>query len=75
MAAAVLREYEVSETSLLLTKCPFYDCLIGGWHCANCVHFQGKNMEEKTVNCLKKTPSLGVVGGLPPMREPRSKTN
>lgn len=57
-------KYEVSDTDLLLTECPTYDCLIGGWYCANCIYFKGKN--NRKVNCMKE--HLRKINRLPPLK-------
>lgn len=69
----VYRSYRASDTSLLLTKCPFYNCLIGGYYCVNCISFVSKDRECKEVRCKRSVgPSVDT---LPPQREKQSVTN
>lgn len=47
--------YEKDEYEYLITHCPFYpENLIGGYSCAQCSYFCGKNRKEQLVRCSKK---------------------
>jgi hypothetical protein len=62
------RYYDVSDTSLILTRCPFYDCTVGGYYCINCRHFITRNKTERFVycGCAEGTPKQQQ---LPPQRK------
>lgn len=43
--------YKKTDTELILTVCPIKGCKVGGWECAKCVHFNGKNSKKQRVIC------------------------
>lgn len=47
------RKYSKTETDLITTRCPFYECVIGGYYCVNCTSFHGKDRWNGTVYCHK----------------------
>ena len=67
---ATYRPYSKTRTELIVTKCPFYDCVIGGWHCVNCPSFKAKDRISGTVACTKGDKEQRI-GGLPPVRQPK----
>lgn len=64
---ATNRKYDTTSTALITTKCPFYDCVIGGWHCVNCPSYKAKDILFRTVSCTKDTGER--IGGLPPVKQ------
>lgn len=46
--------YKKTSTDLLVSECPFTGCKIGGYHCVNCQHFGGKNIQKQHVKCSLK---------------------
>ena len=67
-------QYAVDHTGLITTKCSHYNCVVGGYYCVNCTNFAGKNMENKSVQCLKHE-SQQRVEGLPPQRKKQQQNN
>lgn len=49
----VIRKYSKTETDLITTRCPFYDCVIGGYYCVNCTSFRSKDRRYGSVYCNK----------------------
>lgn len=43
--------YKKTSTDLLVSVCPVKGCKIGRYHCANCEHFGGKNIQRQRVKC------------------------
>lgn len=43
--------YKKTNTDLLITECKFKGCKVGGYYCANCAHFGGKNVQKQHVKC------------------------
>lgn len=64
----MIRRYNTTETGLIVTKCPIYDCVIGGWHCVNCPSYKAKDKTSGTVECTKGDTEQRI-GGLPPVRQ------
>lgn len=63
----MIRRYETTSTGLIITRCPVYDCTVGGYYCVNCNSFYAKSKKNGTVNCSNEKAD-NKIGGLPPMR-------
>lgn len=64
---AVIRKYKKTETDLITTRCPFYECVIGGYYCVNCISFGAKDRLNGTVYCRNERGESKHA--LPPQRE------
>lgn len=67
---ATYRKYYTTSTDLIVTRCPFYECVIGGYYCVNCTSFGQKDRKGGYVQCHKKIGER--VDALPPQRKRKS---